>query len=278
MNKTSYPAGTSFINLVINSVPALFAAAAFAVCFGIFFIFFPTNNTPIPREEAVAYSGTLEEYESLRNSSTLYFEDGTWCSIFPHTESAEFRQMMSSLEKGTKLYILVNPNNEYVVEIKTDDEELLNFETSQQAIDEYDNGYVIVGGIICAAGVFLFIYGLALAAYRRNEKKRLAEMAAKAENNGGTSEMLRFADNSVKNKILAETTAGGYTICYRRVKSVNELIINGRVYDEWKAVIELPHKLCASVDGHSFEAGLDNNSFSYIMFDGEVVESKRRIY
>ena len=30
------------------------------------------------------------------------------------------------------------PNNEYVVEIRTDKDELLNFETSQKEIDSYD--------------------------------------------------------------------------------------------------------------------------------------------
>ena len=88
---------------------------------------------------------------------------------------------------------------------------------------------------------------------------------------------VRRADRSVKVRILLEARVEDYEICYRRVKSVNELVINGIVYDEKKAVIEFTHNLSAVVDGHTIEAGLSDDSYSYIMFDGECLANKQRL-
>ena len=75
---------------------------------------------------------------------------------------------------------------------------------------------------------------------------------------------------------MLETKVQNYSICYRRVKKTNELVVNGWVYDEMTAVIEFAHELCAKVDGHKIEAGYDKQSFSYIIFDGKPVARKRR--
>ena len=68
-----------------------------------------------------------------------------------------------------------------------------------------------------------------------------------------------------------------YKICYRRIKSTNELVINGYVYDEKKGIIEFEHNLSARVDSHKFEAGLNSNSYSYIKFDGKIIAEKQRL-
>lgn len=271
MKKSTHSVNKTFADYIINSLPAMLVVAAMAICMGVFFIVSQRENKPIERAEAISYSGTFQRYESLENYCTIYFEDGSEYSVYPHTESEEFRQTMMSLDKGTKLYILVNPNNECVIEIKTDTEELLNFELSQEAIDKYDNGYIAIGYFSLAAGVFFIIYPICSANYKRKENARHA-----GKSKGANSPVLRHDDPTVKSRILAKATVEGYKICYRRVKSVNELVINGRVYDEKKGVIEFAHKLCASIDGHSFEAGMDESGYSYIMFDGEIIEYKKR--
>jgi hypothetical protein len=43
-----------------------------------------------------------------------------------------------------------------------------------------------------------------------------------------------------------------------------------------KAVIEFEHRLCTEVEGHRIEAGLDHQDHSYILFDGEIIEEKKR--
>lgn len=270
MKNTNYR--KSIVDSIMKSLPATLVMAAVVIFVGIFFIVSQSRNEPIERRDAISYSGVFEKYKSRKNDCKIYFEDGSKYSVYPHTQTNEFRQTMMSLNKGTNLYILVNPNNHCVIEIKTDTEELLNFESSQKAIDEYDNFYIVMGYILCAGSVFLVIYGVCLNNYKRKENALQAEKIAKIKDKGVGSPVLRHADLYVKNKILSEASAGGYTICYRRVKSVNELVINGEVYDEKKGFIEFEHKLCASLGGHSFEAGLDKNSNSYIMFDGEIIE------
>jgi hypothetical protein len=91
------------------------------------------------------------------------------------------------------------------------------------------------------------------------------------------SKHLRMADMDAKARILLQTEKDGLAITYRRVKTVNELVINGAVYDEYVARIELAHKLVAVVDGREIEAGFDGNR-SYLKIDNEVVEKKIRLY
>ncbi len=89
--------------------------------------------------------------------------------------------------------------------------------------------------------------------------------------------VIREADKNVKHRVLCETRTYNFDICYRRVKKVNELVINGKVYDELIAVIEYPHLLNAKVDGHYISAGYDGIN-SFINVDGELRAKKIRLY
>ena len=105
------------------------------------------------------------------------------------------------------------------------------------------------------------------------------------ESNAETSEpssetnstVLRDADKTVKHRVLLQTHIHNYDICYRRVKHTNELVINGKVYDELVATIEPPHTLQAHIDGHDISAGY-NGAQSYITFDGKTISKKVRLY
>lgn len=87
---------------------------------------------------------------------------------------------------------------------------------------------------------------------------------------------LRWADPEVKHRVLLQAEAAGYRICYRRVKRINELVVNGRVYDEVTMVLESPHELTAVCDGHRIQAGYSQSSHSYIIFDGTTIADKIR--
>lgn len=266
----------SYADYIMQSKSAVLTLAILTILLGIFFIISQGVNKPITRSEAVSYSGEFEEYEVWSNYRTIHFKDGSSYEVYPHTETQAFQNMMKSLEKGTKLYILVNPNNECVIEIKTETEELLNFETSQKKIDLYDNGYIAIGIAACLAGVFLIAYVIGSSNYKRKEDARHLKKA-KARIEGQSDLAIRSADYSVKSKILLEAMIGKYTICYRRIKNVNELVINDIVYDEKKGIIEFEHNLSAVIDGHTIEAGYDNESYSYIIFDGERIAEKKRL-
>lgn len=252
--------------------PAVLIIAVLSVCLGIFFILSQRANKPIPRSEAVEYVGNFAEYESSQKYCGILFEDGSYYDVYAHTETEAFRDAMEGLAPGTKLYILVNPNNSCVAEVKTETEELLNFELSQQAIDAYDNGYIAIGWIACLSGVFLIVYVAASARYRKKEKQKKG-----GRKKGAGTSLLRQADTATKEKVLLKATVQGYEICYRRVRFVNELVVNGCVYDEKKGIIEFEHSLHAVVGGHEIEAGLDEDDFSYINFDRTLIKRKKRL-
>ena len=90
---------------------------------------------------------------------------------------------------------------------------------------------------------------------------------------------LRPAATDVKFRVLLEEEVFGHKVTYRRVKKTNELVIDGDVYSEYTATIEMPHMLTANVGGHSFAVGMDQTSSrSYMTVDGRTVKTKIRWY
>lgn len=87
----------------------------------------------------------------------------------------------------------------------------------------------------------------------------------------------RRAETEEKFRVLAEATHNGHSIVYRRVKRINELVIDGYVYDEMEMLIETPHVLSAIIDGMKIQAGLREPSTSYISINGEEIIKKLRI-
>ncbi|MBE6787724.1 MAG: hypothetical protein E7537_05195 [Ruminococcaceae bacterium] len=87
----------------------------------------------------------------------------------------------------------------------------------------------------------------------------------------------RVADMEVKQRVLAEAELEGHKIVYRRVKKVNELVIDGYVYDEYVALMEYPHELYARIDGKEIVAGYDGMN-SFIKVGGQIIAKKIRIF
>ncbi len=92
------------------------------------------------------------------------------------------------------------------------------------------------------------------------------------------SNKIRHADMNAKSRILLEAEVDGKHIYYRRVKTVNELVIDGYVYDEFKALLEPPHELVACIDGHVYSAGTMHGNYAFINVDGENKIRKPRIF
>ena len=88
---------------------------------------------------------------------------------------------------------------------------------------------------------------------------------------------LRAADMTVKSRTLLASDVLGHSVVYRRVKKTNELVIDGKVYDEYVALMEFPHTLVAVIDGHVIQAGCDNSSRIFISLDGNILAKKLRI-
>lgn len=92
------------------------------------------------------------------------------------------------------------------------------------------------------------------------------------------SPIIRTADTTVKHRVFLEADANGHHIVYRRVKRVNELVIDGFVYAELKMLVEPAHGLTAQLNGHNYIAVYDGTAHTYIYVDGEVVAKKIRIF
>ena len=85
---------------------------------------------------------------------------------------------------------------------------------------------------------------------------------------------LRDADMGVKARVLLKTSALGREVIYRRVKRVNELVIDGKVYADIEMLAEPAHSLCARIDGHDIVVGFDGISKSFATLDGQMIASK----
>ena len=89
---------------------------------------------------------------------------------------------------------------------------------------------------------------------------------------------LRRADMEVKARILLQAEFDNHRILYRRVKKVNELVIDNYVYDEIELGIEPAHSLSARIDGKLYEVGYDGKTLSYFTVDGVRKAQKTRWY
>lgn len=92
------------------------------------------------------------------------------------------------------------------------------------------------------------------------------------------SSPLRIADTDVKHRVFLEAETCGVHVCYRRVKRINELVINGYVYDDVEMFMEAAHALNASITGHVIQVGYDGVFHSYLRVDGETVQKKLRLF
>lgn len=91
------------------------------------------------------------------------------------------------------------------------------------------------------------------------------------------STYIRRADTEVKSRVLAEADYKTHHIVYRRVKRVNELVIDGYVYDEIEMLVETPHTLTAVINGELVNAGMKQNSRSFISVEGNEIAGKLRL-
>ena len=247
---------------------------------GSFLIYQTRKYAPIKREDAETYIGSFETYRS--EDHTVAFSDGAEYRLYPDTVTNDLEAALTALETGTELRLLVNPKIELVIEIRTGTVVLLDFDGSQTAIYADHKDSFWIGVMFIGLSLILLILLQIDRIGRKKEKTRQRVRDDKAKSpkfRGKGTPPLRYADMTKRGRVLLEAKKDKYEIVYRRLKKVNELIVNGKVYDEMKAVLEVEHVLSAEIDGHKIEAGLEGGtySYSYIRFDGETLAEKRRV-
>ena len=237
--------------------------------------FYGMSFLPVSLEETVVHTGRFQSYKESSSSkydSELCLQGGETFYVLLSCESKDFLRAMKEMEPGTELRLCVDPKTDRVLEMHKGEEELLRFSFCRDATLRYGMWWFVFSALLAVLGAALGAFELI--GFFRSKTACEPPALVKSEEE---SIALRHADMDVKCKILLEAKVKGYAICYRRVKSVNELVINGLVYAEKKGVIEFQHALRATVDGHVIVAGLDDLSYSYIEFDGELVNYKERL-
>lgn len=131
-------------------------------------------------------------------------------------------------------------------------------------------GSALLHGILTG----MLVYGIIC----RRRQDSSAMMQTEPEELPARGTALRRADMEQKHRILLKAEFEGHTVVYRRVKKVNELVIDGFVYDEMELGIEPAHSLSARIDGKLYEVGYDGKSSSYFNVDGTQKAKKTRWY
>lgn len=130
---------------VVFAVLCLFMAVVFTCTFFI--------NQPVDRasaeERTAVYSHYEEEYgPKLRRSINtinyieLFFEGGEKELIRGICANKYLYESLDCLEKGTTLHMLINPDNNYIIELRADEEEILNFDYAQKKLRQEGIGFL----------------------------------------------------------------------------------------------------------------------------------------
>ncbi len=120
-------------------------------------------NQPITREKATQISGDFKEAEGYRKLKGGYTE----LSLFFYDEQRQYissccvtDELLEALKKtpvGTEFKILVNPNNDYVVELIAEDVILLDFDYAQKALKNNSIGFFILGIVMYVFAIIFII-------------------------------------------------------------------------------------------------------------------------
>ncbi len=119
------------------------------------------SNKPIDKTVAIEKTAVYNHYEeeygwqtrrayNSLNYIVLFFESSEKEYIHGECADKELREALEALKKNTELHMLINPNNNYIIELKANEKELLNFDYAQKQLRQEGIGF------LCLA-VFLLV-------------------------------------------------------------------------------------------------------------------------
>ena len=142
------------------------------VLISIVFITMPNRYKSITREEAQQYEGAYSSHnQDGQDYVDIIFEDETELTIHQCCAYGEILDGLKSLHKGEKLYVLINPTTDYIVELKTESKEILNFDDSQRLMLFEAKAFMWLGIVLDAISVILTAYGIYQLTKERKEDK-----------------------------------------------------------------------------------------------------------
>ncbi len=126
--------------------------------------FITANYQPIEYDQASSYSAAFEKYRlyhRTRGGTRRYIEftngdSKSLSNIYFYGEQT-IKADLEALPKGTTLDLKLHPGG-YVLEIKTDDKEILNFDYAQEQLQKRSIFFLVMGILSCTGIIPCVIY------------------------------------------------------------------------------------------------------------------------
>ncbi len=118
----------------------------------------------IDKSEAKEITALLENYDYSSSKSgyihyiDLEFSDAETMRIDSSLASWELINIIAEIPSGTRMYMLIDESRSFIMELKTDDKVLINFEDAQYNMKSDKIGFAVLGIITIAGGMFLLVY------------------------------------------------------------------------------------------------------------------------
>ncbi len=159
-----------------------FLVTAACIIMSIIFITTGLIHSSVRYDETGKISGIWEEtlnyelnYEKGKNSPpTIYFVSlkGDTYMVDYCCSSDDLVQNLVSLEKGDKINLAVNPKAKYVLEIKTESGELLNFDSSQTCFEKNYRPFFYLGIIVGLMACYMLVHSVSLVVPKKKKERR----------------------------------------------------------------------------------------------------------
>ncbi len=138
------------------------------------FVMMPSSYGKVAREEALPFEGVYERYvQDSKDYIELYFTDGSMQTIHECCALENVVDAVDALETGERLYLLIHPDNEFVIEVRTEKGELLNIDESQRKMQTNAKLFRGLGIFVYCGGAYLIGYAIwQMTAERRYERSK----------------------------------------------------------------------------------------------------------
>ena len=141
------------------------------------------SNQPIDREEATELTCNYKDfrgYKKVKGGFTeikLIFSDGSTQYIDASCVTDEIFKVIEETAPGTKFNMLINPQNDYVLELIADDVVLFDFDYAQKELERESVGFFYLG--IAMYGFAIFFIVQAILDFRKKIRKTKAKKITK---------------------------------------------------------------------------------------------------
>ncbi|MBQ7827304.1 MAG: hypothetical protein IJ386_03475 [Clostridia bacterium] len=176
-----------FVNNIDTDNPVIrIIVSILSIFIGCIFIFQYRDYIPISRDDAQEYTGEFDHYEIVelgRRGRTEYLDihmdDGTVLRLHHTCNYTDVTDALDRLESDDNITVLVNPASDYVIEIISEDTEILNIDEAQNRMRNEAIVFVILGAVmICIAllltsvSVYDTVRGKRKKGKRKNERNK----------------------------------------------------------------------------------------------------------